>query len=239
MAKSVRGITWSGGAGDDIKTGTSGSDTLLGYGGNDTLDGGAGNDTLHGNEGNDTLIGGPGNDTLHGNEGDDTLFGDDGDDTLYGQEGNDTLFGGTGNDRLAFGGFGYDELTGDTGADTFWGASWTSNDQQVGDVLITDFETGVDTLDLSRFDADESTAPGIIRGNNTPGNEAFTVVAANATDGVTPGHLVITTGVDANGQPITLVLGYTNTEAGADIVIQLSGTTTGGLPLIAAHDILL
>ena len=237
MAKAARGNTINGGPGADTLQGGAGNDTLMGYGGDDILRGGDGDDFLYGHEGNDTLDGGAGNDTLHGNEGDDILIGGDGDDILHGQEGNDVLQGGAGNDVLSFGGFGHDQLSGGDGADTFFSGAWEWTNQQVGTVLIEDFKTGIDKLDLTRFDADERTTPGIIKGKNTPGNEAFTVVGT--TDEVTPGHLVITTGVDDLGRPITIVLGYTDTEFGADIVIHLLGTGPNGEPIIAASDILL
>lgn len=219
MAKPVRGTTIQGTEGDDeLLAGGSGNDSIYGYGGNDRLEGNGGNDTLYGHEGDDILLGGAG------------------DDILAGQEGSDILDGGAGNDTLGWGGFGHETLTGGSGSDRFYSGAWAWDDQQVGTVLITDFESGVDTLDLSRFDADERTTPGIIKGKSTPGNEAFTVVAQ--TDGVTPGHLVITTGLDAFGQPITIVLGYTNTDPGADVEVYLSGTTGGGA-ILSGSDILL
>lgn len=217
MAKPVRGTTISGTPGNDDLTGTAGNDSMYGYEGDDILDGGGGNDTIQAHDGNDTLIGG------------------DGDDTLYAGFGDDQLFGGAGNDTL-WAGPGYDIVTGGSGADTFAFAPLYWTDQQLGVPTITDFESGIDRLDLSRFDADERTAPGIIKGKNTPGNEAFTYVTV--TDGMTPGHLTITTGVDALGNPITIVRGYTDTVDGADIEIILSGTEDDGSPVIVPSDIL-
>lgn len=217
MPKSAPAPDISGDAGDNELWGTARGETIRGFAGNDILHGGGGDDVLMGHEGSDTL------------------YGDDGNDSLYGQEGDDFLFGGAGNDTLAWGGFGHDELTGGSGADIYFGAAWGWTDQQVGTVLITDFQSGIDKLDLTRFDANESTAPGIIRGGKTPGNEAFVVV--NSTDGTTPGHLVITTGVDGLGRPITIVLGYTDSVAGADIEIHLLGTAAGDAPIIAPQDI--
>ena len=211
---------------------------LSGTAGDDTLVGGAGNDSLYGYGGHDRLEGGAGNDTLFGHEGDDFLFGGDGDDKLAGQKGNDTLDGGAGNDTIAWGGGGgLDTLTGGSGADVFYSGAWSWTNQQVDEVLITDFQKGIDKLDLSRFDADERTTPGVIKGKSTPGNEAFTVVSQ--TDGVTPGHLVITTGYDDQGREITIVLGYTNTTAGADIEIHLLGWDSNGGPIINPPDIIL
>jgi hypothetical protein len=194
--------------------------------------------TLYGTSAGDTIHAGAGNQIVYGNQGDDFLYGDDGDDELYGQEGSDTLNGGAGNDRLGWGGGGgLDTLTGGSGADTFFGGPWAWTDQQVDQVVITDFQSGTDKLDLTRFDADERTTPGIIKGNSTPGNEAFVVVSQ--TDGITPGQLVITTGTDELGRPITLVLGYTDTVPGADIELHLLGQTVTGGPVITGLDILL
>lgn len=193
----------AGNSGDNVLVGGAGNDQMYGYGGNDSLSGLGGDDTLQGHEGNDVLDGGAGNDTL------------------YGQEGDDRIFGGAGNDVIGFGP-GSDTITGGSGADRYFGSAWAWTDQSPWISTITDFEAGIDTLDLSRFDADERTAPGVIKGKSTPGNEAFRLVGS--TDGVTPGDLVVTTGVDESGQTITIVSGYTDTTPGADIVIHLLGT---------------
>ena len=196
---------------------------IMGGAGNDTLNGTAFDDRMYGYEGNDVIHGGAGNDEIQARDGDDSLFGDGGDDTLYGGFGSDSLDGGAGNDRL-FPGVGNDVLTGGTGADLFGYTplNWTA--QTEGISTITDFERGIDLIDLSRLDADESTAPGIIKGKNTPGNEAFRLVGS--TDGVTAGDLTVTYGLDEFRQPITIVRGYTNTAPGADVEIHLSGTVT-------------
>jgi hypothetical protein len=208
---------------------------VYGTSADDNLQGTSANENFYAYAGNDVVHGGGGNDQLMGHEGDDSLYGDDGNDTLFGQEGNDFLYGGAGSDTLWWGGFGHDELDGGTGSDIFVGAAWEWTNQQVGTVLITDFQTGIDKLDLTRFDANENTAPGVITGNKTPGNDAFRVVTA--TKGGTPGDMVITTGVDELGRPITIVLGYTDTVAGADIEIHLLGTTATGGAIIGPQDI--
>jgi Ca2+-binding RTX toxin-like protein len=102
-----KGLTLTGGAGDDILTGSGLDDTLSGgSGGADRLDGGPGDDLLEGGDeqnafGNgDTLQGGLGNDLLKGMGGNDLLQGDEGNDTLDGGAGNDALYGGAGNDIL-------------------------------------------------------------------------------------------------------------------------------------------
>ena len=132
---------------DDAIVGNSGANMLNGDAGDDWVDGGAGDDKLFGSYGNDTLKGGAGNDYLDGGSG---------------IQGNDRLDGGTGNDTLV-GGFGIDTMTGGTGADRFvfeskadfGGSGWDT---------ITDFQHGVDKIDLSRIDARPDIA----------GNQAFT-----------------------------------------------------------------
>ena len=78
-----------------------------------------------------------------------SFFGGGGDDTLLGGGGLDTLSGGDGNDRIA--GYGRaDTLTGGAGSDTFvyLAVSDSTNEQGANDV-ITDFQSGVDRIDLA------------------------------------------------------------------------------------------
>jgi Ca2+-binding RTX toxin-like protein len=116
--------------------------TLSGGSGNNTLIGRSGDDRLVGNAGDDRLIGGAGNDRLLGNNGSDILFGGAGDDRLMGGSGDDVLDGGDGEDVL-IGGSGFDVLTGAAGADRFVLSTGPGYDR------ITDFELGVDAIDLS------------------------------------------------------------------------------------------
>lgn len=90
------------------------------------------NDILVGGSGTDTLNGLGFSDVIFGAAGDDVIDGGDGDDILYGGRGDDTLLGGTGNDRF----------TGGIGTDVFkFEGAW-------GRDVITDFEYGVDKIDL-------------------------------------------------------------------------------------------
>ena len=79
---------------------------------------------MKGFSGNDIVNGDAGNDTLNGGANNDTLNGGANDDDLIGQDGNDTLTGGSGADAFVF-----DD---GHGADT-----------------VTDFQNGVDTVDLT------------------------------------------------------------------------------------------
>jgi RTX calcium-binding nonapeptide repeat (4 copies) len=148
-----------GGAGDDQLLSDAGDDTLLGGSGNDDLDGYSGDDLLRGNEGHDQLSGSLGDDQLYGDDGndvlngwsdDDQLYGGEGRDVLQGESGSDDLFGGAGDDVLDAGegndfldgGDGDDTLTGGAGSDAFWIGD------TVGSDVITDFEVGVDLLEV-------------------------------------------------------------------------------------------
>ena len=81
--------------------------------------------------------------SIEGTEAVDLLTGDGGENYLFGYGGNDTLLGGDSDDIL-LGGLGDDTLTGGGGANIFrWQAGETGHD------VVTDFELGVDSLDLS------------------------------------------------------------------------------------------
>ncbi|RED49875.1 cadherin-like domain-containing protein [Aestuariispira insulae] len=109
---------------NDQMTGTEANELLHGVDGDDFILGKGGADALFGGNGNDTIDGGTGNDFLFGNKGDDTLMGGDGDDEIKGGKGEDILTGGDGADTFI-----YDRIS------------------EAGD-HITDFESGVDVLDL-------------------------------------------------------------------------------------------
>jgi Ca2+-binding RTX toxin-like protein len=136
--------TLSGAEGDDHLLGDEGEDELSGGDGQDTLEGGDDNDVLRGDGGSDSLLGGEGEDHLQGGDANDELDGGSGDDTLEGGDGNDLLKGDAGEDRLV-GGPGEDTLTGGTDSDTF------VIDFDSGNTTVTDFEPGLDLLDLSAF----------------------------------------------------------------------------------------
>lgn len=99
--------------------------------------------------------------TWNGTEGDDTIYGLSTDDDIFGLGGNDLLGGSSGNDNL-YGGDGDDvlnaytgknELTGGNGADTFYFAALAMSKDQGGQRdKITDFEVGVDKIQLPWYD---------------------------------------------------------------------------------------
>ena len=147
------GISFSGGAGDDIAVGGQGNDTLsggagsdriLGAGGNDSIDGGDDADTLRGNVGNDTVTGGGGADLIIAGTGNDKANGGDGNDSILGEGGNDTLFGGLGDDTID-GSLGNDTIVGNEGNDSILGGSGH-------DVIL-----GLDGLDILKGDVGNDT----------------------------------------------------------------------------------
>lgn len=138
---------FNGGAASELIQGLDGDDILSGGGGVNTIEGGAGSDTLSGAStsideagnilfGRHMMDGGDGDDLLIDGRLTDTMLGGDGDDVLQASAGSDILTGGSGADRFAF--VGVDLLN----PQLF---------QILGDLghnVITDFEVGVDTLDL-------------------------------------------------------------------------------------------
>lgn len=87
-----------------------------------------------------TITGGTGNDVLSGTGEDELLLGLAGDDSLTGAAGNDTFDGGAGKDTMV----------GGTGADVFKFSSLTDSVLTNNNYdRITDFEVGVDEIDLS------------------------------------------------------------------------------------------
>lgn len=106
----------------------------------DHLTGGASSDTLTGDGTRNYLSGGAGSDLLAGGLGDDELWGGAGSDRLVADGGNDLLAGNY--DRL--GGFG------DNAAD-FFEVRTTA-----GNVTISDFNIGIDKVDLTNFGFDQN-----------------------------------------------------------------------------------
>lgn len=119
----------SGNNGDDVLVDTRGDNDISGGNGADKIFGGDGRIDAEGNSGNDLIVGGINNDKLHGGPGNDILRGDPSGSFI---SGDDILIAGSGNDTLQGGG----------GADTFVFNRTTGNN------TITDFEIGVDMIDL-------------------------------------------------------------------------------------------
>jgi len=150
------------------------------------------NDDIAGTELDDILRGFDGDDSVSGNEGDDAVNGDDGDDTLIGNAGNDTIDGGNGNDSVE-GGSGQDHLFGGAGDDTHTGGS--GRDVFVVHLgmdadTVTDFEIGIDELDINSLTPDQRDAL------------TFNVVSGDLVIGVEDGGTLTLTGIDVPDLPL-------------------------------------
>lgn len=157
-----------------------------------------------------TIDGGDGNDSITGSGASDTIKGGDGNDILVGRTGLDTLSGGNGDDVLSGGGHA-DTLAGGNGADIFvYDFIWESRFNLSADTL-TDFEAGLDRIDLSALDADAIAA----------GDQAFSFIGTAALSGL-PGELRLET-VALPGQ--TLLLGELNGWGTPDLAIILANGT--------------
>lgn len=97
--------------------------------------GSGGDENLGGTGDSDLIAGGGGADAIAGGGGNDFVEGGAGDDNVAGGPGNDRIVGGTGNDIL----------TGDSGFDRFVMQPGGGSD------TVTDFEDGIDLLDLTGF----------------------------------------------------------------------------------------
>ena len=100
----------------------------------------------------------------------DTLTGTGEDDFLQGRRGDDRLYGRAGDDVLWGGGDGNDTLSGGSGSDVF---VFQAGDVDDGDEYITDFEPGVDTLDLASGITSETLSDGRVRVFKAPAARSF------------------------------------------------------------------
>jgi Ca2+-binding RTX toxin-like protein len=220
-------------------TGSAFADTLDGDSGWNHLIGGGGNDILMGRGGNNILDGGEGVDTVsytdalagvtvelgsvsgsHGSgDGFDTLIGIENivgsafADVLAGDAEANALSGGAGNDRLT-GGLGRDTLTGGAGADVFDYNALAESTVGVGARdIITDFQGGLDDIDLSTIDA--NTARG--------GDQSFRFIGTQAFRGREGELRYQTFDQDGTANDFTIVSGDINGDRVADFEIQIFG----------------
>ena len=219
-------IVGGNGAGNDVYRGGAGVDTIryssatagitvnLETGTARSLSGdaaGIGRDRLSGIE---AVIAGRFNDVITGNSSANQLSGAEGRDRLIGQAGADQLNGGAGADTLT-GGAGRDRLTGGDGADVFvFGKITETGKTSTTRDVITDFQSGIDDIDLQAIDANTART----------GNQAFTFIGSNAFSS-TAGELRFAGGV---------ISGDVNGDGRADFQIGLTGVSA-----LAAGDFIL
>ena len=141
---------------------------------------GAANINATGNETANVINGNNAINIINGRSGNDTINGNGGNDNLQGSAGSDKLNGGTGFDVMN-GANGFDTLTGGNGRDTMTGGlhrdvfDYNAAGESKGAFrdIITDFQKGVDDIDLSTIDA-----------KSGAGNQAFTFIGQAAFSGV-------------------------------------------------------
>lgn len=231
-----------GANGNDALFGGNGDDDLYGGYGNDILSGGNGWNYLSGGSGYDTadysfysttssgiyvnltwgeaysrgtgpivddilssiegVVGSTRADYIVGNAAANFLEGNSGSDTIKGEGGNDEIWG----DR------GADVLTGGTGFDYFNYDSLNDSNSYYGYDTITDFQTDIDTIDLSAIDGQSGFS----------GNNAFSWDGYDSTLDGGQGELAYYfTGSGATAR--TVIHGDVNGGGVADIIIYLTG----------------
>ena len=234
----------------DVLSGTAGPDVILGLAGVDRISAGAGADTIDGGKGEDIMTGDLGDDRYivdtrqdliverayggrdtvessvdyrlpdevealvltgsraiagTGNAGANAIIGNAASNRLAGNAGNDVLEGGVGDDRLT-GGTGSDRLTGGAGRDVFIFASGDTGATLASADRIADFShADRDRIDLRAID-----------GGNARG--AFTFIGEDAFSGAA-GELR----VHADREGNTLVLGDTDGDGRADVMLRVEG----------------
>jgi Ca2+-binding RTX toxin-like protein len=193
-----------GGEGDDRLSGGAGSDDLGGGAGDDTINGNYGwevdrQNYLRGDEGNDSITGGAAFDDINGNQGNDTVHGVAGDDWAVGGKDDDLLFGDAGND-VVYGNLGNDTGDGGAGNDTVRGGQGEDSlSGGPGDDWLSG-DLGDDTI------------------SGGAGADIFHSFGDAGLDRVTDFNR-------AEGDRVQFDPGttYTVSQAGADVVINLSG----------------
>jgi serralysin len=231
LTGSAFGDTLKGTSGDNVLIGGAGDDTLIGAGGNDRLDGGDGIDTVS-YAGAATgmqidlnasyyFFNGAGADWLVSVE---NVVGSTFADTLTGNAGANALSGGAGNDRLT-GGLGRDTLTGGAGNDMFDFNALNESAVGAGNRdVITDFQSGLDDIDLTGIDANTGRS----------GDQGFRFIGTKGFTGKEGELRYQTFDQPGTANDVTVISADVNGDRIADFEIELTGILT-----FAASDFLL
>ena len=155
----------------------------------------------------DVMFGSRYGDQINGADGNDQVIGGSGGDNLNGGDGNDYLLGGVGNDTLT-GGAGRDQLEGNAGADIFRFVKAADTPGDERDVIL-DFLRNYDVIDVSKIDADTTTA----------GNQAFEFAGNSIFTAV--GQLIFSRQGDS-----VVIAGNTDADTIAEFQIVINGIFT-------------
>ncbi|MDB9426634.1 hypothetical protein PN437_17375, partial [Microcystis aeruginosa CS-564/01] len=139
---------------------------------------------------------------IHGYWGNDNITGTNGNDVIIGGGSEDKLNGGNGEDTL-IGGLGSDQLTGGEGRDRFIFNTVDEIGQGANQDNILDFNTDLDTIDISGIDANSLNA----------GDQSFTFIGASDFSGQA-GQLRFDGG---------LLRGDTNGDSVSDFQLAIAG----------------
>jgi hypothetical protein len=170
-----------------------------------------------GTNGADTQTGTSEEDLMSGRKGNDDLKAGDGNDILKGQKGRDKLDGGAGKDLIR-GNADADWLTGGADADIFDFNKINHIGRWVGNRdIITDFEPGVDRIDISDIDAKKPVA-GFLPLTANAGDQAFDFIGTDNFSG-TKGELRYHVNPAGN----TIVAGDCDGDGRADFKLELTG----------------
>lgn len=216
--------TLDGGTGSDTVDGGDDDDLIYGSSGADMLSGGLGHDVLSyatstsriildlnnsavnfGDAVGDVVDGfeeyhaSDFTDQLRGDAGDNVFFGGGVTDRLYGRAGDDSLNGEAGADAI-YGNLGADEMTGgdDTARDRFIYFQMSESGVGAGNRdVITDFGSGEDRIEISRFDADIT--QGFKQRFDFVGDAAFSNTAGELRYEQTGGSTIVQADVNGDG----------------------------------------
>jgi VCBS repeat-containing protein len=221
------GTTSLGGIDYSNIIGTNSGETVIGTAANEKINAGNGADTVRAGAGNDLVYGDSdgaldqsnGSDALYGDEGNDKLFGGNGSDTLNGGLNDDVLVGGNGPDRFVYGSVADSEYH-SGGPGTFNSTNMTWNGQWD---VITDFQSGVDKIDLSSAGSGLHWYAPKSADTGTAGFDADETLAARA-NGVW---------TDTNGK---FIYADTTGDGKADMKIQVSNIGRGDFVGVTANN---
>lgn len=151
------------------------------------IDMGGGNDLAWGSDKADVIYGGAGQDELWAGGGDDRLYGGTDDDEIDGEGGTDRIDGGPGEDEI-WGGRGNDRLTGgnDGEADSF--VYW---DRKPGTDRITDFEDGLDRVDLIEYGLDAARQAAFVAAAIGENKAGHAVIDLSELPGIREGKIIL------------------------------------------------